>query len=229
MSWIHNTGPEVNPWILLFEYCGGASDLRTLLSVPIIYISSETNEWVTFKMPTKNYFFLILSAYYFLKVHLHTFSKIKSQKESKKSRNQGFSYYFYMMIEGSRAGSGSIPLTNESGSGSGRPKNRWIRIRIPNTAQVNPRLSWAFCTVFKKISRWIVFYWGHIRRQTQLFKGMYCKTQFKPDLSRVLAQIFLSQWLQFYESVAPVLARIFGQAGWWRTQGACAAFSLLFP
>jgi hypothetical protein len=49
----------------------------------------------------------IFSAYYFLKVHLHHFSKIKSQK-------------------------GSIPLT--SGSGSGRPKNMWIRwIRIRNT------------------------------------------------------------------------------------------------
>jgi hypothetical protein len=41
------------------------------------------------------------------------------------------------MIEGSGAGAraGCIPLTN--GSGSGRPKNmwiRWIRIRIRNTA-----------------------------------------------------------------------------------------------
>jgi hypothetical protein len=36
------------------------------------------------------------------------------------------------MIEGSGAGPGSIPLTN--GSGSGRPKNTWIRIRIRNTA-----------------------------------------------------------------------------------------------
>jgi hypothetical protein len=74
------------------------------------------------------------SAYFFLKLHLHHFSKIKSPKESQNSRNQGFSYYFCMMIEGtgsgSRAGSGSgsIPLT--SGSGSGRPKNMWIRIRI---------------------------------------------------------------------------------------------------
>jgi hypothetical protein len=33
---------------------------------------------------------------------------------------------FFMMIEGS--GAGSIPLTN--GSGFGRPKNMWIRIRI---------------------------------------------------------------------------------------------------
>jgi hypothetical protein len=67
----------------------------------------------------------IFSAYYFLKVHLHHFSKIKSQKESSNSRNQGFSCYFCVMIEGS--GSGSIPLT--SGFGSGRPKNMWIRIR----------------------------------------------------------------------------------------------------
>ena len=69
----------------------------------------------------------IFSAYYFLKVHLHNFSKIKSQKESQNSKNQGFSYYFFMIIEGSGSGTGSIPLT--SGSGSGRPKNMWIRIR----------------------------------------------------------------------------------------------------
>ncbi len=74
----------------------------------------------------------IFSAYYFLKVHLHHFSKIKSKKESQNRRNQGFSYYFCMVIEGfgsgAGAGSGSIPLT--SGSGSGRPKNMWIRLRI---------------------------------------------------------------------------------------------------
>jgi hypothetical protein len=78
----------------------------------------------------------IFSAYYFLKPHLHHFLEIKSQKESQNSRNQGFSYYFCMMVEGSgsraESGSGSIPWT--SGSGSGRPKNMWIRwIRIRNT------------------------------------------------------------------------------------------------
>ncbi len=85
----------------------------------------------------------IFSAYYFLKIHLHHFSKIKSQKESQNRGNQGFSYYFCMMIEGSGSGagsvSGSIPLTSGFGSGSGRPKNmwiRWIRIRIRNTAYV---------------------------------------------------------------------------------------------
>ncbi len=42
---------------------------------------------------------------------------------SQNSWNQGFSNYFCMMIEGSMT----------SGSGSGRPKNMWIRIR--NTAK----------------------------------------------------------------------------------------------
>jgi hypothetical protein len=36
------------------------------------------------KMPTKG----------FLKLHFHPSSKIKSQKEVKNSRNQGFSYFF---------------------------------------------------------------------------------------------------------------------------------------
>ncbi len=96
-------------------------------------------------MPAKNEFFnTIFSPYYVLKLHLHNFSKMKSQKESQISRNQGFSYYFCTMIEGSgsRAGSWSwswsIPLT--SGSGSRRPKNmwiRWIRIRIRNTGNLD--------------------------------------------------------------------------------------------
>ncbi len=67
----------------------------------------------------------IFSASNFLKVHLHHFSKIKSQKKSQNRRNHGFSYYFCMMIERSGSGAGSIPLT--SGSGFRRPKNMWIR------------------------------------------------------------------------------------------------------
>ncbi len=95
------------------------------------------------KVPAKKLFFnTIFSAYYFLKLHLHHFSKIKSQKESQNSRNQGFSYYFCMMIEGSgsesraKSGSGSIPLTSGSRFGSGGPKNMWIWwIRIRYTAE----------------------------------------------------------------------------------------------
>jgi hypothetical protein len=85
----------------------------------------------------------VFSSYYFLKVYLHHFSKRKSQKESQNRRNQGFSYYFCMMIEGS----GSIPLT--SGAGSWRPKNMWIRwIRIRNTPFPLQRLARLFQGMF---------------------------------------------------------------------------------
>ncbi len=72
-------------------------------------------------------FNIIFCAYYFLKLHLHHFTKIKSQKESQNSRNQGFSYYFCVMIEG---------------SGSGRSKNMWFRrIRIRNAGLKYSRTS----------------------------------------------------------------------------------------
>jgi hypothetical protein len=101
--------------------------IRIRVSMPL---TNGSGSWIrillfsslTFDASKKLIFNTIFSAYYFLKVHLHHFSKIKSQKESQNTRNQGFSYYF-CMIKGS--GSGSIPLTSESGSG--RPKNMWIR------------------------------------------------------------------------------------------------------
>jgi hypothetical protein len=109
------------------------------------FLKVHLHHLLTFNMPAKKLIFnTIFSAYYFLKVHLHHFSKIKSQKASQKIRNQGLSYYFCMIIEGS--GSGSLPLTSESGSGSWRPKNMWIRwirirrIRLRNTAR-NPCFS----------------------------------------------------------------------------------------
>jgi hypothetical protein len=64
---------------------------------------------------------LLLIDYYFLKVHLHHFSKIKSHKEVTNNRSQCLSYYFCLMVKGS----GSVYLTN--GSGSGRPKNIYGR------------------------------------------------------------------------------------------------------
>ncbi len=66
------------------------------------------------------------SAYYILKVHLHHFSKIQSPKEvTKQYESRFFLHFFPLMIEGSGSGSVSIPLIG--GSGSGRPKNVWIR------------------------------------------------------------------------------------------------------
>ncbi len=117
LGWIRGSMPLTNG-------SGSGSWIRILL------FSS-----LTFKMPAKNKFFnTIFSAYDFLKLDLHHFSKTKIQKDSQNSGNQGFSYYFCMIMEGSGSragsGSGSIPLTSGSGSGSWRPKNTWIRIRI---------------------------------------------------------------------------------------------------
>ncbi len=70
------------------------------------------------------------SAYYFLKV---PFSSIFKGKKSKRS-HKSVEIMVFLTICFSGAGSGSVPLAN--GSGSGRPKNtwiRWIRIRISNT------------------------------------------------------------------------------------------------
>ncbi len=95
-----------------------------------------------------NFLTQFFSAFYFLKVHLHHFSNIKSQKESQYSRNQGFSYYFCMMIEG-------------SGSGSWRPKNMWIRrirIRIRNTAFEPSRLV-SFWWIWICTSIFVFVYW----------------------------------------------------------------------
>ncbi len=84
------------------------------------------------------------SVKYFLKLHLHHSSQINCHKEVIKSRNQDFSYYFCLMIEGSRAGagSGSVPRTNRPCFWSGRPKNIRIRlrIRIRNTARKDKML-----------------------------------------------------------------------------------------
>jgi hypothetical protein len=68
-------------------------------------------------------------AYYFLKLHLHKFSKIKSHKNHKTVEIMFFSYYFCLIIEGSGSVSHAI------GCGSGRPENiRILRIRIRYTA-----------------------------------------------------------------------------------------------
>ncbi len=101
-----------------FRYESGSADpyLWLMDSDPAIFV-------IDLQDANKNFFFLSL---YSVKVHLHHFSNIKSHQEAtNQSRNQGFSYYFCLMIEGS----GSVLLIN--GSGSRRHKHIWIR--IPNT------------------------------------------------------------------------------------------------
>jgi hypothetical protein len=61
-------------------------------------------------------------------------------KKSQNSRNQCFSYYFCLMIEGSgsRSGAGSVSLTNRSGSGMPKKYGSY-GIRIRKTAD-----KWSF-------------------------------------------------------------------------------------
>jgi hypothetical protein len=73
---------------------------------------------------------LILTSFFCLLLFEGAFTSYfkdkKLKKKSQYSRNQGFSYYFCLMI----GGSGSISLTNGSVSVSRRPKNIRLRIRI---------------------------------------------------------------------------------------------------
>ncbi len=91
---------------------------RSPITVPTVFFPRIPDPWhfgtdplirpfssVTFKMSRKIIFFSLfcLLGRYFLELHLHHSSKIKSHKEVTKSWNKGFSYYFCLMTEGSGA------------------------------------------------------------------------------------------------------------------------------
>jgi hypothetical protein len=67
-----------------------------------ILLFSLTN----FKMETKNYYFSFFCLYF--SSYIYIMFKEKSHKKSLNNGNQGFSYYFCLMTEGSKAGSGSV-------------------------------------------------------------------------------------------------------------------------
>ncbi len=74
----------------------------------------------------KNNFFKSFFAYYFLKVHLRHFSKIKSPKKSLNCRNQGFSFYFCLLIKDSDP---YLELMDPGGPkrcGSGRSRSGYV-------------------------------------------------------------------------------------------------------
>jgi hypothetical protein len=96
----------------------------------------------------KKFFCLLLFEGTFTVYH---FSKKKSPKMQQNSRNQGFSYYFCLMTEGS--GSGSIPLTSGSGpkicgSGSGFGSNTGSNGSQQN--KCNEFQKWAFDIVYHR-------------------------------------------------------------------------------
>ncbi len=70
--------------------------------------------------------------YYFLKLHLHLFSKKEVKEVTKTLRNQGFSYYFCLMMEGSGALSGG-PKTYGSGSAKMIVKQHFLYFVVVET------------------------------------------------------------------------------------------------
>ncbi len=77
-----------------------------------------SDQWIrilTFKTLQKTIFIQVFLLITFLRYIYIIFQIQKVIKKSQNSRNQGFSYYFCLLIEGS----GSVPLTNGSRSRSG--------------------------------------------------------------------------------------------------------------
>ncbi len=87
-----------------------------------------------------------ISAYFFLTLHFYHFFKDKKvKKKSQNSGNQGFSYYFCLMIEG-------------SGSESRRPKNLPIWIR--NTDQNKGYRK--FIILFRGTNKFFLFWFAEL-------------------------------------------------------------------
>ncbi len=105
---------------------------------------------LNFKMPTKKLPVIFLQFYCLLLSEgtFTSFSKIISQKKSQSSRNQDFSYYFCLVIKGS--GSGSILLTNGSGSVSRRHKK--TDPTDPDTDPQHWREVWYFRFIFIRVT-----------------------------------------------------------------------------
>jgi hypothetical protein len=107
-------------------YCSFARKLSTdvqywSLLQPVFRIWILLISLLTFRMPTKK--FCCLNFFFFFNFWRYIyiiFKDKKSKKKSQSSRNQGFSYYFCLVIEGSE--SGSIPLTNDPDPDPGGPK-----------------------------------------------------------------------------------------------------------
>jgi hypothetical protein len=100
--------------------------IRILGSMPLTIGSGSGSSYFRHKPSrrhTKNNFKKSFSPFYFLKVHLHHFSKMKSQKEVTK---QGESRFFLLLLGDRRIRIRIHTSDHGSGFGSRRPKNMQI-------------------------------------------------------------------------------------------------------
>ncbi len=127
------------------------------------------HHWPSSCQQKTNWFKKVFRYITFLR-YLYIIFKDKKSKRCQKTVEQGFSYYICLMIvgsgSGSRAGSGSgsIPLTNGSESGCGRPKNTWIRIR--NTATYCKFKKIIVGNVINQYRKIITVFFKHVKRES---------------------------------------------------------------
>ncbi len=86
-------GVRFSLFLTSLQCCGSLTFWRG--SVPL---TPGSGSCYFYQWPSRRHVFLLIT---FLKVLLHNFSKIKSQKKSQNSRNQGLSYYFCPKTYGS--------------------------------------------------------------------------------------------------------------------------------
>ncbi len=151
-NWIRSeTLQKAVLWIRDFWYGSGSEDpwLWPMDPDPAIFVLDPRDA-------NKNYFFYVFLPITFWKYIYIIFLREKVIKKSQNSRNQSFSYYCSLMIEGSGSGEAVELLTNGSGAGSGRPRRhtdpdpkhcrKSVKIRWVASPPYS-RLSWGAATV----------------------------------------------------------------------------------
>ncbi len=162
-------------------------------------------------MTTKIFF--IFFAYYFLKLHLHNFPKIKSHNEVTKQKELRFFLLFLLAYRRSR-----IRIrTYTNGSGSTRSKNiRILRIWIRNT-----EFSTTHFLNFKKILIENVWYLQKMLtcpKQFFIIFGSF--PNFLKSLSMNLGEFaVLNTHSEFLKTIFPVILALSGTLNWIYTVG----------
>ncbi len=113
--------------------------------------------------------------------------------------------HLYEKREGS--GSGSVPLTNRSGSG--RPKNmRILRIRIPNTDFFRPVLTY-FCKQTKNDAGRYRMHWFLCKSVLRIWSRMFGASRIRIHEYEIRIQICILQAKIVRKTLIPLLCDFF--------------------